>query len=145
MVRKWAYVVVVLVLDFVVLCPANAQPGFLSASGVDDCMRRANSLVIEAGSTSFSPDAGWTQGAERPTFGPARSGYSPLVFFVVAVMLAFAAIMAVACCLVLGIAGICVSTEDRRQLKIVPSLLPEKLVLHLVRKTSEITSRVANG
>jgi hypothetical protein len=138
MVRKWAYAVVAILLDFVVLCPANAQSGFLRASGVDDCLRRANSLVMQAGKTSFGPDTGPTERAERPPFGPASSGYGPaLVFFVVAVELALAAITAAACWLVLAIAGICVSIGDRRRLKIVPPLLPERLAFHPVGKTSE--------
>src|SRR5579863_8271083 len=151
MVRKWAYAVVAIVLDFVVLCPANAQPGFLCASRADDGQRRDNSLVVQAGNTSFGPDTGWTKRAERPRFGPASSGYgSALVFFVVTVELALAVITSGACWLVLAIAGICVSIEDRRRLKIVPPFLPapflrERLALYPVRKTSEITSRVANG
>jgi hypothetical protein len=126
--RKWAYAVVAIVLDFAVLCPANAQPGFLSASRVDDCLRPANSLVMQAGNTSFGPDTGRTERAERPPFGPASGGYGPaLVFFVVAVELALAAITAGACWLVLAIAGICVSMEDRRRLKIVPPFLSQRL------------------
>jgi hypothetical protein len=151
MVHKWAYAVVAIVLGFAALCLANAQPGFLRASGVDDCLRRANSLVMQAGNTSFGPDTGGLERAERPPFGPASSGYGPtVVFFVAAVELALAAITAGACWLVLAIAGICVSIEDRRRLKIVlPFLpapfLPERLALHPVRKTSEIPSRMANG
>jgi hypothetical protein len=146
MVRKWAYTVVAIVLDFVVLCPANAQPGFPRASGVDDCLRRANSVVMQAGNTSFVPDTGRTERAERLAFGPASSGYGlALVFFVVAVELALAAITAEACWLVLAIAGICVSIEERRRVKIVPPFLPERPALHPVRKTSEITPKVANG
>ena len=49
MVHKWAYAVLAIVLDFAALCPANAQPGFLSASAADDSVRRANSLVRQAG------------------------------------------------------------------------------------------------
>jgi len=142
MVRKWAFAVVAIVLDFVVLCPANAQPvRFLSASDVDDCLRRTDSLVMQAGNTSFGPDASRTQRAERPPFGPGSSGNGPaLVFFVVAVELALAAITAVACWLVLAIAGICVRIEDRRHLKIVQPFLPERLAFHPVRKTSKLTS-----
>jgi hypothetical protein len=147
MVRKWAYAVVAIALDFVVLCPANAQPvRFLSASGVDDCLGRANGLVVQAGNTSFGPDANRTERAERPPFGPVtRGNVLELVSFVVVVELALAAITAVACLLVLAIAGICVTIENRRRLKILQPFLPERLALHPVRKTSEITSKVASG
>ncbi len=119
MVRKWAYAVVVTVLSFVVLW------GFLSASGLEDGLRRANSLVMQSS---------WTDRAGRPPFGPASSGNSPApIFFVAAVELALAAITAGACCLVLALAGICFSIEDRRRL--VPPFLPEGLALHHVRKT----------
>jgi len=146
MVHKWAYAVLAIVLDFAALCPANAQPGFLSASGADDSVRRANSLVRQAGNTAFAPDTGRTERAEHSPLGPASSGNGPaLVAFVVAVELALAAITAAACWLVLALAGICVDIEDRRRFKLVPPFLPERLALHPVRKTSEVTSKVANG
>lgn len=128
MVHKWAYAVVAIVLDFVALCPSNAQPGFQSASRVDDCLRRANSLVMEAGNTPFGPGTGRTERAERPPFYQASSGNGPaLVSLVVAAELALAAITAGACWLVLAIAGICVNIEDGRRFKIVPPFLPERL------------------
>lgn len=136
--RKWAYAAVAIVLDFVVLCPANAQPAFSSASGEDHCLAQAHSVIMQSG-RSFGPDTDPTETAARPPFAPASSGYGPLlVFFVVAVELALAVATAVACWLVLVIAGICVSIEDRRRLKIVLPFLPDRLALHPTTKTSRV-------
>mgnify|MGYP001275845424 CR=1 FL=1 len=144
MVRKCAYAVVAIVLDFVALCPSNAQLGFLSASGVDDCLTRANILVRQAGMTSTP--TGRTERAERPPFGQARSGNGPaLVSFVLVVELALAAITAAACWLVLAIAGICVSTEHRRRFKIVSPFLPERLADRAPRSMSEMPDFVSQA
>jgi hypothetical protein len=147
MVRIWGCTVVVIILDFVALCPANAQPvPFLSDSDAGGCLRRASSSIMQAGDRRFDPNASRTGRTERPPIGSSSSGNGPtIVFFVTAVELALAASTAAACWLVLAIAGICVSIEDHRRLQVLRPFLYQRLALHPVRKTSGITSRVANG
>jgi hypothetical protein len=145
--RIWACTVVAIILEFFALCPASAQPvPFLSGSDARGCLRRAYSSIIQAGNGRFDAVASRTERTERPPIGSASTGNGPaIVFYVAAVELALAAFTAAACWLVLAITGICFSIEERRRLQIVRSLLPQRLALHRVRKTSVVTSTVANG
>lgn len=146
MVRIWGCVVAI-ILDFVTLCPANAQlVPFISDHDARGCLSRAFSSIMPAGNRRVDPNASRTERTERPPIGSASRGNGPtIVLFVTAVEVALKTITAAACWLVLAIAGICVSIGDHRRLQMVRPFLPQRLALHPVRKTSGITSKVATG
>ncbi len=110
MIRVLGRAIVAIVLNFVLWCPANAQP--LPSRHPIGSVRSVNDLTI--------------------------------VVYVVEVELALAAIVAAACWLVLAIAGIYVSIEDRWHSQIGSPFLSQPLALQTVGKISVINSKAVN-
>jgi hypothetical protein len=140
--HTWKSVVLTVVVELAVISSAQGQPvAFVAHAGARACLARSYSVIPQSSSSHMDPNNSGMPNADGWPKSATPQG-SVIVAYVVALELLLAVMTAVACWLVLGLAGIIVKVPERPVPRAVPAktpsheaLIPVQNLLTSVRPT----------